>query len=92
MTETLADAAVVPPAPVQVSVNVVLPVIAGLVTESLAACAPVKVPDHPPPEAAQLVAPVEVQIRCTVPPEVTLASSVDRLTVGAAGAWLTFNA
>ena len=92
LTLTITLSAVWPPAPVQVSVKVVFAVIAGLVAVSLAACVPVKLPDQPPPEATQVVAPVVVQIRWTVPPEVTLVASADRLTVGAAGAGLTLSA
>ncbi len=78
-------AGVLPPAPVQVSVNVVAAEIVGLVCEPLAAN---PVPDQPP-EAAQDVAFVLDQVSVTVPPLATLLELEVRVTVGAGGVGVT---
>ena len=75
------------PAPVQVSVKVVLLVSAALVAVPLTG----RLPFHPP-EAVQVVAFVLDQMRSTVLPEETSGLSTLRVTVGAAGAGATVNA
>jgi hypothetical protein len=69
-----------PPAPVHVSVNVVVVVIGLLVALPLVASEP-----DQPPEAAQDVAFVLVQDSCVVAPLATLVGFAVRLTVGADG-------
>ena len=76
---TVTDCAVLWPLPVQVSVNVVLLLIAA------DTCVP-DVPTVPaqPPEAAQLSAPEEVQVRVVVCPALTEVGLAERVTEGAA--------
>ena len=80
-TVVLWEAGVVPLAPLQVRVNVVValsaPVLALPVVGSL--------PDHPP-EAVQLVAFVDDQLSVAEPPLLTVVGLALRLTVGLAGA------
>ena len=81
MTETCSDFAVLPPAPLQLSVKVVVLVSAGLVIEPLVGCLPLQ-----PPDALQAVAFWLVHTRFTVPPEATELASLVNVTSGAAGA------
>jgi hypothetical protein len=78
-TVALCVAGLVPLAPVQVSVKVVVllkaPVLALPLVGSL--------PDHPP-VALQLVALLDDQVRVEAPPAVRVAGLADRLTVGLA--------
>ena len=85
--ETVTDCAVEPPAPVQVSVKVVLVVRAAVVNVPLVFCVPLQ-----PPDAVQEVAFVLDQMRFTVLPELTWAWSALRVTTGAGGAWATVSA
>ena len=73
-TETVADCDAEPPAPVQVSVNFVVAVRAGVACEPAVALAPLQ-----PPEAAQLVALVEDQDKVEVAPLFTVAGFAVRV-------------
>lgn len=68
----------VPPGPVQLNVNTVLAVSAGVWKVPLVGSLPVQ-----PSFAVQLVAFVVDQVNVTVPPETTLDALGARLTVGA---------
>jgi hypothetical protein len=76
-TDTVADCAALPPAPVQVSVYVALAVSAPVDCEPLRAL----VPDQAP-EAVQAVAWVADQVNVALPPLVTALGPTLRLTVG----------
>ena len=86
LTDTVADCASFPPAPVQVSMKVVAAVIAAVVVSPLVA----SLPDHAPFAGVALaehdVASVLDQTSCTVPPEETLLAVLASDTVGGAGA------
>ena len=77
-TVTVADWLALPPAPVQVSVNVVLVVRLSVLWEPLVALLPVQ-----PPEAVQDVAWVEDQVRVEVAPLATVLGLAVRVTAGA---------
>src|SRR5262249_34454537 len=78
-TVALCVAGVVPLAPLQVSVKVVVLLKAPVLTLPLVP----SLPDHPP-QALQLVALLEDQLRVELPPAVRVAGLADRLTVGLA--------
>jgi hypothetical protein len=81
VTATVTELEPVPPAPVQLNMNV-LPVVSALVeSEPEVASAP----DHAP-LAVQLVALVDDQVRVLEPPLVTLVGLALIVTVGAGGA------
>jgi len=77
-TVTVTDCAAEPPAPVQVRVNFVLAVRAGVVLEPLTPSPPLQ-----PPEAEQEVALVEDQVKTDVAPLFTVVGFADRVTAGA---------
>jgi hypothetical protein len=77
-TVTVADCDAEPPAPVQVRVNFVVAVSAGVVCEPAVASAPLQ-----PPEAVQAVALVEDQVSADVAPLLTVAGFAVRVTAGA---------
>ncbi len=79
VTDTVADFAVVPPAPVQLSVYVLLALRAPVEADPDVAL----VPDHAP-VAVQLLALVDDQVRVLDPPLATLAGLAPRVTVGVA--------
>jgi hypothetical protein len=78
-TVTLTDRLVVPPAPVQASVKLLLAVKAGLTWVPDAAFEPDQAP-----EAVQLVAPVDDQVRFVLAPLATEVGLALRVTAGAA--------
>ena len=84
---TVTDCALEPPAPVQVSVKVVLVVRAGVVKVPLVFWVPLQ-----PPDAVQEVALVLDQMRFTALPELTWVWSALSVTTGAGGAWATVSA
>ncbi len=77
-TVTVADWAALPPAPVQVSENLVFVVRAPVLSEPLVALLPVQ-----PPEAVQEVALVEDQVRVELAPLATVLGLAERVTEGA---------
>jgi hypothetical protein len=77
-TVTVADWLALPPAPVQVSVNLVFVVRAAVLWEPLVVLLPVQ-----PPEAVQDVALVEDQVRVEVAPLATVLGLAVRVTAGA---------
>ena len=77
-TVTVADCDAEPPVPVQVSVNFVVAVRAGVANDPAVASAPLQ-----PPEAAQAVALVDDQVNDDVEPLWTVAGFAVRVTVGA---------
>ena len=77
-TVTVADCDAEPPAPVQVRVNCVVAVRAGVVWEPAVASEPLH-----PPEAAQAVALVDDQLNADVAPLLTVAGFAVRVTAGA---------
>jgi hypothetical protein len=77
-TVTVADWLALPPAPVQVSANLVFVVRAAVLWEPLVALLPVQ-----PPEAVQDVALVEDQVRVEVAPLATVLGLAVRVTAGA---------
>ena len=77
-TVTVADCDAEPPAPVQVRVNFVVAVSAGVVCEPAVASAPLQ-----PPKAVQAVALVEDQVSADVAPLLTVAGFAVRVTAGA---------
>lgn len=77
---TVTDFEVEPPAPLQVSVNVLATVSGAVDWVPEVGFAP----DHEP-EATQLAASVEVQVRVVVAPELTAVGSAVSVTVGAGG-------
>ena len=77
---TVVDCGVVPPPPVQLSVNVLVAVKVPVVCVPLVALAPVHAP-----EAVQLVAFVEDQVSVEVPPLVMVCGLAEIVTVGAGG-------
>ena len=78
-TVTVADCDAEPPAPVQVSVNFVVDVRAGVVCEPAVACEPLQ-----PPEAEQAVALVDDQVNTAVAPLLIVTGFAVRVTAGAA--------
>ena len=80
-TVTVVFAGVVPPAPVQLNVNCVVAVNAGVVNEPLAGRAPGQPAE--PPDAVQLLALDVVHEIIDVCPDATEVGFADRLTVGA---------
>jgi hypothetical protein len=78
VTETVADCDAEPPVPLQVNVNVVAVVSAGVVWVPLVPSAPLQ-----PPDAVQAVALVETQIRVDVPPLATVLGLAVSVTAGA---------
>jgi hypothetical protein len=84
-TVTVTDAdALLPPSPVQVSVNVVSEVSAPVNRAPLVAREPVQ-----PPDAAQAVTWVELQVNCALPPLFTAVAEVVSEAVGGGGAGVT---
>jgi hypothetical protein len=77
-TVTVADCDAEPPTPVQVRVNFVVAVRAGVVCEPAVASAPLQ-----PPEAVQAVALDEDQVNADVAPLLTVAGFAVRVTAGA---------
>jgi hypothetical protein len=77
-TVTVTDCAAEPPVPVQVSVNFVVAVRAGVAPDPLIASPPLQ-----PPDAVQAVALVEVQVKVDVAPLLTVVGLADRVTAGA---------
>ncbi len=77
-TDTVTDCAADPPAPVQVSVYLVVAVSVAVCCEPLAASEPLQ-----PPEAAQEVALVEDQLKVDVPPLATVLGLALSVTLGA---------
>ena len=77
-TLTVVDCDAEPPVPVQVSVNFVVAVRAGVARDPAVASAPLQ-----PPEAAQAVALVDDQVNDDVEPLWTVAGFAVRVTVGA---------
>lgn len=77
-TVTVADCAAEPPAPVQVRVNFVVAVSAGVVCEPAVASVPLQ-----PPEAVQAVALVEDQVSADVAPLLTVTGFAVKVTAGA---------
>jgi hypothetical protein len=77
-TVTVADWLALPPAPVQVSVNLVFVVRAAVLWEPLVVLLPVQ-----PPEAVQDVALFEDQVRVEVAPLATVLGLAVRVTAGA---------
>lgn len=77
-TVIVADCDAEPPAPVQVSVNFVVAVRAGVVCEPAVASEPLQ-----PPEAAQAVVLVDDQVSAAVAPLLTVAGFAVRVTAGA---------
>jgi hypothetical protein len=80
VTATLAEAAVVPPLPEQLSKNVDEEVSGPVEAVPLTAIVPLQSPD-----AVQLVAPVELQVSVDEAPEVTVPGLAEMETVGALG-------
>ncbi len=81
-TVTVTDCCVVPPAPVQLKLNILLAAVsAPLLTVPEVA----RLPDHAP-LAVQPVAPVEDQVSAELPPLATLVGFAPNVTVGATGA------
>jgi hypothetical protein len=76
-TVTVVDCAAEPPVPVQVRVNFVVAVRAGVVCEPAVACAPLQ-----PPEAVQAVALVDDQVNADVAPLLTVAGFALKVTAG----------
>jgi hypothetical protein len=76
--ETVADCAAVPPAPVQVRVNLVVVDSAPVPALPEGLSVPLQ-----PPEAAQEVALVEDQVNVEVPPLATVVGLALRVTIGA---------
>ena len=83
-TDTVADCEADPPLPVQVMVYLVVAVSAAVVVEPLVASVPLQ-----PPEAVQLVALLEDQLRVELPPLATVLGLALILTVGAGGVPVT---
>ena len=81
---TVTDCAAEPPAPVHVSVNLVVAVSAAVFCEPLAASAPFQ-----PPEAAQEVAWVEDQAKVEAAPLATVVGLALKVTVGAGAVTVT---
>jgi hypothetical protein len=77
-TVTVADCAAEPPAPVQVSVNFVVAVRAGVVCEPAVASEPFQ-----PPEAVQAVALVDDHVNADVAPLLTVVGFAEKVTAGA---------
>jgi len=77
-TVTVADCDAEPPTPVQVRVNFVVAVRAGVVCEPAVASAPLQ-----PPEAVHAVALDEDQVNADVAPLLTVAGFAVRVTAGA---------
>jgi hypothetical protein len=77
-TETVADCDAEPPAPVQVRVNFVVALSAGVVCEPAVASEPLQ-----PPEAVQAVASVDDQVNADVAPLLIVAGVAVRVTAGA---------
>jgi hypothetical protein len=77
-TLTVVDCAAEPPVPVQVRVNFVVAVRAGVACEPAVACAPLQ-----PPEAVQAVALVDDQVSAEVAPLLTVAGVAVKVTAGA---------
>ena len=77
-TVTVADCEAEPPVPVQVRVNFVVAVRAGVVCEPAVASEPLQ-----PPEAVQEVALVDDQVRAEAAPLLTVAGLAVRVTAGA---------
>jgi hypothetical protein len=75
--DTVAACIAVPPAPVHVSSNSVFLVIASLVSEPFVATEPVQ-----PPDAVQLVAPLELQVRMALAPGATVVGLAVSDTTG----------
>lgn len=79
-TVTVTDCAAVPPAPVQVSVNVVVAAIPVRASDPLRVLVPVQ-----PPDAVQLAALVDNQLSVVEPPLATVVGVAVSVTDGAAG-------
>jgi hypothetical protein len=77
-TVTVADCDAEPPAPVQVRVNFVVAVSAGVVCEPAVASEPLQ-----PPEAVQAVALVDDQVNADVAPLFTVVGFAVKVTAGA---------
>jgi hypothetical protein len=77
-TLTVADCAAEPPVPVQVRVNFVVAVRAGVVCEPAVASEPLQ-----PPDAVQAVALVDDQVNAEVAPLLTVGGVAVRVTAGA---------
>jgi hypothetical protein len=77
-TVTVADCDAVPPAPVHVSVNLVVAVSADVLVEPLVASLPLQ-----PPEAAQEVALVADQVNIELLPLATVLGLAAKVTIGA---------
>jgi hypothetical protein len=77
-TDTVADCAADPPAPVHVSMYLVVVVSAAVFCEPLMASEPLQ-----PPDAAQEVAPVEDHVNIEVAPPATVLGVAVKVTVGA---------
>ena len=77
-TVTVVDCAAEPPAPVQVRVNFVVAVSAGVDCEPAVASEPLQ-----PPEAVQAVALVDDQVNAEAAPLLTVAGFAVRVTAGA---------
>ena len=84
VTETDALAAVVPPVPVQLSVNVALAVNAPVLWLPAVDLVPLQ-----PPDAVHDVAFVELHVRLLLPPLLTVVGDADNATVGAGVALVT---
>ena len=81
-TVTVADCEADPPAPVQVSVYLVVAESAGVAAEPLTGSEPLH-----PPEAVQEVALVDDQLKVEVAPLLMVLGFADRVTAG--GVWVT---
>ena len=81
-TVTVADCEADPPAPVQVSVYLVVAESAGVAAEPLTGSEPLH-----PPEAVQDVALVDDQLKVEVAPLLMVLGFADRVTAG--GVWVT---
>ena len=77
-TVTVADCEAVPPVPVQVTMNWVVALNAGVLVEPLTGSEPLQ-----PPEAVQEVALVEVQVNVELLPLATVLGLAERVTAGA---------
>ena len=77
-TVTVADCEAVPPVPVQVTMNWVVALNAGVLVEPLTGSEPLQ-----PPEAVQEVALVEVQVNIELLPLATVLGLAERVTAGA---------
>jgi hypothetical protein len=75
--DTVAACIAVPPAPVHVSSNSVFLVIASVVSEPFVATEPVQ-----PPDAVQLVAPLELQVRMALAPGATVVGLAESDATG----------